>query len=470
MTVSTQVKDVTANGNDVATTFSFSPMVLPESSADLTVTKVTAAGVETVLVEGTGATKYSVTVTEFPGTGSITYPEDEVTPLPTGESLIMKRVLVLEQQTDLENQGGYLPDTQEEALDRLVMIDLQQQEELDRTLKMPLAETTMTSFELPNTADGVAGDVVVLGTGKTSFDYATPNSSTYLTAPGSSTDNAIMRFDGITGRAFQNSGITISDADIFTHAAQTRWKKGADIASASPLVLGTDGNYFDVTGSTGFSAITCSAGTLFILQFDGAVALTNGASLTLPFAASQTTQAGDEMLCFATAANTVRAIAYKHATAAAARTALALGTADSPQFTGIELGHATDTTLARASAGVVSVEGSNLLGAAGNATLTGGFNATAFDAGTKSTGTFTPAPLSHNLQRAVNGGAHTLAVPATDCSMVIQYTNNASAGTITVSGYTEQTGEALTTTDGHDFLLFITRINGFITLHIRALQ
>jgi len=40
-----------------------------------------------------------------------------------------------------------------------------------------------------------------------------------------------------------------------------------------------------------------------------------------------------------------------------ARTSLGLGTGDSPQFTAIELGHVTDTTIARESAGKVSVEG-----------------------------------------------------------------------------------------------------------------
>ena len=40
-----------------------------------------------------------------------------------------------------------------------------------------------------------------------------------------------------------------------------------------------------------------------------------------------------------------------------ARTSLGVGTGDSPQFTGIELGHATDTTLTRSSAGVLAVEG-----------------------------------------------------------------------------------------------------------------
>ena len=39
------------------------------------------------------------------------------------------------------------------------------------------------------------------------------------------------------------------------------------------------------------------------------------------------------------------------------RTSLGLGTGDSPQFTAINIGHASDTTLARTGAGVISVEG-----------------------------------------------------------------------------------------------------------------
>ncbi len=46
--------------------------------------------------------------------------------------------------------------------------------------------------------------------------------------------------------------------------------------------------------------------------------------------------------------------------ASAAASALGVGTEDSPQFTGIELGHASDTTLARSSAGVVTIEGEEI--------------------------------------------------------------------------------------------------------------
>ena len=106
------------------------------------------------------------------------------------------------------------------------------------------------------------------------------------------------------------------------------------------------------------------------------------------------------------------------------------------------------------------------------ATLTKGYTATAYDAGTKSTGTFTPAPADGNMQRYVNGGAHTLAAPtaAGDYTIVIQITNNASAGAITLSGFSKITGDTLTTTNGDDFLLFIAKVNGFTHCHKQVLQ
>ena len=46
---------------------------------------------------------------------------------------------------------------------------------------------------------------------------------------------------------------------------------------------------------------------------------------------------------------------------ATARTSLGLGTGDSPEFTAVNIGSATDTTITRSSAGVIAVEGSNVL-------------------------------------------------------------------------------------------------------------
>lgn len=48
------------------------------------------------------------------------------------------------------------------------------------------------------------------------------------------------------------------------------------------------------------------------------------------------------------------------ANAAAQRTTLGVGTGDSPEFTAINIGHASDTTITRVSAGVIAVEGNAL--------------------------------------------------------------------------------------------------------------
>ena len=105
-----------------------------------------------------------------------------------------------------------------------------------------------------------------------------------------------------------------------------------------------------------------------------------------------------------------------------------------------------------------------------SATLAVGYVVTPHDAGTKTTGTFTPDPAQGNLQKYINGGAHTLAPPGSSCSLVIQITNNASAGAITTSGFTKVTGTSPTTTNGDDFMAYIVQVGSFSHLNWQALQ
>lgn len=102
--------------------------------------------------------------------------------------------------------------------------------------------------------------------------------------------------------------------------------------------------------------------------------------------------------------------------------------------------------------------------------LTAGFGTTAHNDGTKSTGTFTPDEADGNIQYVVNGGAHTLAPPTNNCTIIVHYTNNGSAGAITTSGFTLVDGDTLTTTDTHEFLFYITKANDVSHLTVKALQ
>ena len=90
--------------------------------------------------------------------------------------------------------------------------------------------------------------------------------------------------------------------------------------------------------------------------------------------------------------------------------------------------------------------------------------------GTKTTGTFTPNPALGELQSYTNGGAHTLAPPATTGAVVMTITNDGSAGAITTSGFTLVAGDAFTTTNGHKFKCYIDYDGTNSLLVVRAMQ
>ena len=57
--------------------------------------------------------------------------------LSTGYDLMIRRAPALTQNTDIRNQGTFLPETHEDAFDYARMIDQKQQDEIDRSVKLP---------------------------------------------------------------------------------------------------------------------------------------------------------------------------------------------------------------------------------------------------------------------------------------------------------------------------------------------
>ena len=102
-------------------------------------------------------------------------------------------------------------------------------------------------------------------------------------------------------------------------------------------------------------------------------------------------------------------------------------------------------------------------------TLSGGANVTAL---TQSAGNLTIDCGARPLQYITNGGAWTLTAPANDGSCILLVTNNASAGTLTFSGFSvgANTGDALTTTNTNKFSIHIWRINGISGYRVAAHQ
>ena len=92
--------------------------------------------------------------------------------------------------------------------------------------------------------------------------------------------------------------------------------KGSDIASASSIDIGAaTGQYVDITGTTTITALgTVAAGTVRVLQFDGALTLThNATSLILPGGANITTAAGDVAVFVSEGSGNWRCTSYQPA-------------------------------------------------------------------------------------------------------------------------------------------------------------
>ncbi|WPE19971.1 hypothetical protein [Shinella zoogloeoides] len=100
-----------------------------------------------------------------------------------------------------------------------------------------------------------------------------------------------------------------------------------------------------------------------------------------------------------------------------------------------------------------------------------GYSATGKDLGTLS-GSVTLTFASGNIQHGANGGAVTINAPtaAGVYTIIVEIVNGASAGAVTLAGFTKVDGDAFTTTNGHKFHLHIAKTNSAVTATVKALQ
>lgn len=168
MTVNTDLARVQYNGNSVTTAFPFASRVLAASHLRVIV-RVTATGVETTLVLNTD---YTVT-----GVGDPNCTVNTTNPVATGSTITIIRDVPLTQTADYVENDPFPAETHENALDKLTMIEQQQQDQISRSLKFP--ETVALNV------DGV------------------------LPVP---QDNYLLVWDGVTGK-IKNSSTSFGDIE-----------------------------------------------------------------------------------------------------------------------------------------------------------------------------------------------------------------------------------------------------------------
>ncbi len=176
MTISAETNKVIYTGNGATTVFPYTFKILDDD--EITVqSRVTATGVITTLVK---TSDYTVSGVGEAAGGNITLLD--ATDSPTGTKLILTRSMPQTQTVDLAEFDAFPAETIEEQFDRAVMIAQEQQEQIDRTIKL---DSSITGVTPTITGTPVANTMIVVNAGATGFEFAsTADIGTYIFGSG----------------------------------------------------------------------------------------------------------------------------------------------------------------------------------------------------------------------------------------------------------------------------------------------
>ena len=147
MTVSSETNKNTYTGDGATTTFAYTFRILNQTHI-----KVQFKDDDDIITTKTLTTDYTVTNVGNSSGGNIVF---EATSIPAAtDTVIFTRAVPLKQETDYTENDTFPAESHEEALDELTMICQQQQEEIDRVLKV---DASFTAFD---------GTITTLGANK----------------------------------------------------------------------------------------------------------------------------------------------------------------------------------------------------------------------------------------------------------------------------------------------------------------
>lgn len=185
--------------------------------------------------------------------------------------------------------------------------------------------------------------------------------------------------------------------------------------SASVATLNDVGDVTITTASAGHIVLRNSGNTTWVnvavsgdatIATTGALTIANDAITTVKVLNSNITLAKIQNIATSRVLGRITASSgvVEELTGENIRTITGLATSDSPQFAGIELGHANDTTLTRVSAGVVAIEGVNIV-KEGAITTSGLTQATARLLGRTTSGTGSVEEISVGTSMSLSSGS-----------------------------------------------------------------
>lgn len=253
MTVTTTTNRVTEQGNGVKVAFDFSYRHTGVAS-DIQVYKVVrATGVETLQ---TVTTDYTISLNANGIGGTVTY---VVAPLSTEDSLILRSVTI-DQQFDIPVASN-IPEVQlENAYDKLTMIDQQIQEQIGRSLLLPVG-STVSDIAVPSP---VANKALLWNATADALINSTDDFNDIVTDATTQATNAATSASNAATSATAASGSATAAASSASAAATSAANAAASAAGVNlPSITATDtgktlhvnaaGDAYELIGSLGSS-------------------------------------------------------------------------------------------------------------------------------------------------------------------------------------------------------------------------
>ena len=361
MTISSETRKAGPfTGNSATTVFPFAFKVFTKADLLVQLTTLSSGAIATLTVDSDFTVALNADQDANPG-GSVTYNPSGV-PMPATQTLTVACAVGNTQGTTLNNGGAYDAKTIERAFDRVTILVQQAIEKVNRALRFPIVDATLTS-ELPTAAIRATKGLKFDANGNLTVTVNDPDTSVVAAAASATAAAASATAAGVSQTAAAASATAASGSatTAATQATNSSNSAAASAASAAAAAASATTATTQATTATTQAPAAAASATAAAASATSAAASATTAATQATNAATSATSASTSATTATTQATTATTQATTATTQATAAAASATSAAASATAAAASAG-AGDKNLLTNHDGIINQRGSAAAG------------------------------------------------------------------------------------------------------------